>query len=76
MQNSTTAAAMVSGPATAMVAGAGGPGCPLAQVLTDLLDNVTTLLTAEVNPTNQVQHNAEIAKLRDERAQAKEGLNA
>ena len=49
---------------------------PAAEVLTDLLDNLTTLLTVEVNPTNQVQHNAEVAKLRDEIAQAKEELNA
>ena len=47
-----------------------------AQVLTDLMDNLTTLLTVEVNPTNQVQHNAEVAKLRDEIAQDKEELNA
>ena len=44
-------------------------------VLTDLLDNLTALLTTEVNPANQVQHNAEVAKLRDEIVQAKEGLN-
>ena len=49
---------------------------PPAQDLTNLLDNLTTLLTLEVNPANQVQHNAEVAKLRDEIAQAKEGLNA
>ena len=49
---------------------------PPAQDLTNLLDNLTTLLTLEVNPANQVQHNAEVAKLRDEIAQAKEELNA
>ena len=47
---------------------------PPAQVLTDLLDNLSALLTTEVNPVNQVQHNAEIAKLRDQVAQGKEDL--
>ena len=49
---------------------------PPAQVLTDFLDKLTTLLTAEVSPANQAQHNMEIAKLRDEVAQAKEDLAA
>ena len=49
---------------------------PPAQVLSDLLDTLATLLTAEVNPVNQAQHNAEVAKLRDEIAQAKEELAA
>ena len=49
---------------------------PPAQVLIELLDRLTTLLTAEVNPANQAQHNTEIAKLRDEIAQAKENLAA
>ena len=31
---------------------------------------------ADVNPANHAQHNAEVAKLRDEIAQAKEELNA
>ena len=50
--------------------------CSPAQVLTDLLDNLTALLAAEVNPGNQVQHNAEVAKLRDEIVQAKEDLTS
>ena len=49
---------------------------PPAQVLTDLLDNLTTLLAANVDPANQDQHNTEVAKLRDEIAQAKEDLAA
>ena len=49
---------------------------PPAQVLTDLLDKLTTLLTAVVYPADQDQHNAVVAKLRDEIAQAKEELNA
>ena len=40
------------------------------------MDKLTDLLTAEVNPVNQAQHNAEIAKLRDEVAQAKQDLAA
>ena len=49
--------------------------CPPAQVLTGLLDKLTALLTAVVNPTDQDQHNAAVAKLRDEIAQAKEELS-
>ena len=75
-QNSLTVAAMVSGSAMMMAVGAGGPVRPPAQVLTDLLDNLTTLLAANVNPANQDQHNTEVAKLRDEIAQAKEDLAA
>ena len=67
---------MISGSATAMAAGAGGPVHPTAQILSDLLDALATLLTVEVNPANQTQHNTDIAKLRDEIAQAKEDLNA
>ena len=44
-QHSSTAAAIISGSA----AGAGGPVCPPAQVLTGLLDALMTLLTIEVN---------------------------
>ena len=47
---------------------------PLAQVLTDLVDKLTALITTVVNPVDQDQHNAAIAKLRDEIAQAKEEL--
>ena len=74
--NSSTAAAMVSRSVVATAAGAGGPARLPAQVLFDLLDTLTTLLIAEVNPRNQTQHNAEVAKLQDEIAQAKEDLAA
>ena len=49
---------------------------PPAQVLTDLVDKLTALITTVVNPANQDQHNAAVAKLRDEIAQAKEEMNA
>ena len=55
--NSTTAAVMISGSAAATAAGVGGPVSPPAQVLTDLLDSLTTLLAANINPANQDQHN-------------------
>ena len=50
--------------------------CPPAQVLSDLLEALATLLMAEVTSENQTQHNADVAKLHDEVAQAKEDLNA
>ena len=46
-----------------------------AQVLSELLEALATLLMVEVTPTNQAQHNMDVAKLRDEIAQAKEDLN-
>ena len=49
---------------------------PPAEALTDLLDKLTALLTTVLNPVDQDQHNAAVAKLRDEIAQAKEELNA
>ena len=48
---------------------------PPAQVLSELLEALATLLTAEVTPVNQAQHNMDVAKLGDEIAQAKEDLN-
>ena len=75
-QDSSTTVELVSGLATATTAGAGGPVRPPAQVFSDLLDALATLLTTEVNSVNQTQHNANVAKLRDEIAQAKEELNA
>ena len=66
---------MISGSAAATASGA-GPVYPPSQVLSNLLDALTTLLTAEVNPVNQAQHNTEVRKLCDEIAQAKEELNA
>ena len=75
-QNSSTAAAMISGSAAVMAAEAEGPVHPSAQVLMDLMDKLADLLIAEVNSTNQTQHNAEIAKLCDDVALAKENLAA
>ena len=58
IQDSTTAAAMTSGSAAA---GAGGPVRSPAQVLMDLTDKMTALLTAVVNPADQARHDAEVA---------------
>ena len=66
VQHSSIAAELISGSATAAAAGAGGPERPPAQALTDLLDKLTTLLTAVVNPADQDQHNVAIVKFRDE----------
>ena len=71
-QHSSTAAAIIFGTA----AGVGGLVRPSAQVLFSLLDALTTLLTTEVNPDNRDQHNAEVTKLRDQIAQAKEDMAA
>ena len=72
-QNSTIAAAITSGLGAA---GAGGPMHPPAQVLIDLMDKLTTLLTSMVIPANQDEHDAEVARVREEIAQAKEALAA
>ena len=69
---SSTAAAIISGSA----AGAGGPARRPAQILSDLLDAWTTLLTTQVTADTQDQHNAEVAKLQDQITQAKEDLAA
>ena len=73
--NSSTAAAMTSGSTVAATAGASGPVRPPAQVLFELLEALATLQTIEVTPANQAQHKVDVAKLRDEIAQAKEVLN-
>ena len=67
---------MTSGATAAVIAGAGGPVRPPAQVLSELLEAFSTLLNVEVALANQAQHKVDIAKLRDEIAQAKEQLNA
>lgn len=59
--NSSTAAAMTSRSAMVMVAGVGGSVRPLTQVLMTLMDKLTALLTAVVNPANQAQHDTEVA---------------
>ena len=48
---------------------------PLARVLSDLFDALATLM-AEANPANQDEHNAEIAKVKDQITQAKADLAA
>ena len=47
-----------------------------AQVLSGLMDASATLLTTVVTPETQDQHNANIAKLKDQITQAKEDLAA
>ena len=47
-----------------------------AQVLSGLMDAWATLLTATVTPEKRDQHNADVAKLKDQIAQAKEDLAA
>ena len=49
---------------------------PSAQVLIDLMDKLTTLLTATVIPANKDEHDAEVARVCEEIAQAKEALAA
>jgi len=63
---------MISGSAAA----AGGPTHRPAQVLAGLLDTLTTLLTTTVTPETQDQHNADVAKLKDQITQAKADLAA
>ena len=47
-----------------------------AQVLIDLMDKLTALLTATVIPANKDEHDAEVAWVREEIARAKEALAA
>ena len=42
----------------------------------DLMDELTTLLTAVVEPADKFQHDAEVARVREEMVQAKENLAA
>ena len=49
---------------------------PPAQVLIDLMDKLTALLTATVIPANKDEHDAEVARVREEIARAKEALAA
>ena len=72
-QDSTAAAAITSG---SVAARAGAPVRPPAQVLIDLMDRLTTLLTAIVIPADQAGHDAEVARVREEVARAKEALAA
>ena len=57
-------------------AGAGNPVPSPAQVLMDLTDKMTALLTAVVDPADQAQHDAEVAQLKLDLVKAKEDLAA
>ena len=70
-QNSTASVAITSG---IRATGAGGPVRPPAQVLIDLMDKLTTLLTTTVIPANKDEHDVEVAREREEIARAKEAL--
>ena len=50
--------------------------CSPTQVLMDLTDKMTALLTAAVNPVDQAQHDAEVEQLKLDIVQAKEDLAA
>ena len=50
--------------------------CSPAQVLMDLTDKLTTLLTAVINPADQARHDVEVVQLKLDMAQAKEDLAA
>ena len=47
-----------------------------AQVLMDLTDKMTALLTATIDPADQAQHDAEVAQLKLDLVKAKEDLAA
>ena len=72
--HSSTAVAMLFGSTTATPAGAGSSVPPPAQVLSDLFDALATLMSAEVDAAARDQHNADIAKVKDQIAQAKVDL--
>ncbi len=69
---SSSIAAMNTGSAAA----AGAPARRPAQVLSGLMDAWATLLTMAVTPETRDQHNADIARLKDQITQAKEDLAA
>ena len=56
--------------------GAGDPAHAPAQMLMDLMDKLTTLLTVVVEPADKSQHDAEVARVREEMVQAKENIAA
>ena len=59
---------------TGSAAAAGALARRPAQVLSGLMDAWATLLTTAVTPEMQDQHNADIAKLKDQITQAKQDL--
>ena len=73
---STNTAAMTCSSTVMATAGASGSAHPPAHVLTELLEALATLMGVEVTSDNQEQHKVDVAKLRDEIAQAKEELAA
>ena len=76
VMKSTTVVSMTTGSTAAATAGGRGHVRPLAQVLSELLDALATLLAAKVTSATQAQHKVDVAKLHDEIARAKEDLNA
>ena len=57
---------MLFGSTTATLAGAGSSAPPPAQVLSDLFDALATLMSTEVDAAARDQHDAEIAKVKDQ----------
>ena len=74
--HSSAAAIVLSGSTKATPTGAGSSVPPPAQVLSDLFDTLATLMAAEVDAAARDQHNMEIAKVKDQIAQAKVDLAA
>ena len=62
---------MLSGSTTATPAGAGSSAPPPAHVMSDLFDTLAMLMAAEVDAAARDQYNAEIARVKDQIAQAK-----
>ena len=61
---------------TAAGATGSGAGRPPAQVLLDLMNELTTLMGTEVTAEYQAACNTEIARLNDQMASAQEEINA
>ena len=63
-------------PVQTPASGSGSPVPSPTQVLMDLTDKMTALLTATVDPADQAQHDAEVAQLKLDLVKAKEDLAA
>ena len=74
--HSSPATSILSGPTTVTPAGVGSSAPPPAQVLSDLFDALAALMAPGVDAAARDQHNAEIAKVKDQIAQAKADLAA
>ena len=72
-QNSTAAIAAATWSAAAR---SGDPARPPTQILMDLMDKLTALLTTVVEPADKAQHDVEVARVREEMVRAKENLAA